>query len=313
MEPGFFAPTQTTTRRTGNYEQGIQYIQQHPLPIVLKADGLAAGKGVLICQSRAEAIIEFEEMIQKSKFGDAGKKVVIESYLDGIELSVFALTDGKNYVILPEAKDYKRIGEGDTGLNTGGMGAVSPVPFADPVFLQKVEDRIIRPTIAGLEKDGIPYLGFVFFGLIKVEQDPYCIEYNCRLGDPETEVVIPRMKNDLVELFVASTNNSLNTISIKSDIRTACTVVAVSGGYPGDFEKGFEISGLENMEQTDSLLFHAATILKESKVVTNGGRVFCVTSFGDSVTTAVGNSQNILRKLNFEKMYYRNDIGFEFK
>ena len=298
---------------SGNYQQGIQYIQQHSLPIVLKADGLAAGKGVLICQSRAEAIIEFEEMIQKSKFGDAGKKVVIESYLDGIELSVFALTDGKNYVILPEAKDYKRIGEGDTGLNTGGMGAVSPVPFADPVFLQKVEDRIIRPTIAGLEKDGIPYLGFVFFGLIKVEQDPYCIEYNCRLGDPETEVVIPRMKNDLVELFVASTNNSLNTISIESDIRTACTVVAVSGGYPGDFEKGFEISGLENMEQTDSLLFHAATILKESKVVTNGGRVFCVTSFGDSVTTAVGNSQNILRKLNFEKMYYRNDIGFEFK
>ncbi|MEO5997918.1 MAG: phosphoribosylamine--glycine ligase [Chitinophagaceae bacterium] len=298
---------------SGNYEQGIQYIKQHSLPIVLKADGLAAGKGVLICQSRDEAMMEFEEMIQKSKFGDASKKVVIESYLDGIELSVFALTDGKNYVILPEAKDYKRIGEGDKGLNTGGMGAVSPVPFADPDFLQKVEERVIRPTIAGLEKDGIPYLGFVFFGLIKVAQDPYCIEYNCRLGDPETEVVIPRLKNDLVELFIAATTNNLNNISIETDQRTACTVVAVSGGYPGDFEKGFEILGLENVENTDSLLFHAATIIKENKTVTNGGRVFCVSSFGDSIPTAALNSQNLLRKISFEKMYYRNDIGFEFQ
>jgi phosphoribosylamine--glycine ligase len=297
----------------GSYEEGIEYIRQHSLPIVLKADGLAAGKGVLICGGRAEALVGFEEMIRKSKFGDAGKKVVIESFLEGIEVSVFVLTDGNNYVILPEAKDYKKIGEGDTGLNTGGMGAVSPVPFADREFLQKAEDRIIRPTIAGIRKEGIPYIGFVFFGLIKVGNDPYCIEYNCRLGDPETEVVIPRLKNDLVELFMAAANNSLDEVLIESDQRTACTIVAVSGGYPGDFEKGFEIWGLHNSENTDSLLFHAATTIKENTVVTNGGRVLCATSFGDSISNAAGKSQKLLQSLGFEKMYYRSDIGFEFQ
>lgn len=295
-----------------NYQEGIHYLQQHSLPIVLKADGLAAGKGVLICRNEIEAMAEFELMIRENKFGEAGKKVVIESFLEGIELSVFVLTDGKNYIILPEAKDYKKAGEGDTGLNTGGMGAVSPVPFADPQFLKKVEDKIIRPTIAGIEKEGISYLGFVFFGLIKVGDEPYCIEYNCRLGDPETEVIIPRLKNDLVELFVAATNGSLQTCSIETDDRNACTVVAVSGGYPGDFEKGHEIMGLKNTINNDSIVFHAATLIKENKVITNGGRVLCITSFGDSVSAAVKKSEEVLQTLHFEKMYYRNDIGFEF-
>lgn len=295
-----------------NYQEGVHYIQQHSLPIVLKADGLAAGKGVLICKNKIEAMAEFELMIRKNKFGEAGNKVVIESFLEGIELSVFVLTDGKNYIILPEAKDYKKAGEGDTGLNTGGMGAVSPVPFADPQFLKKVEDKIIRPTIAGIEKEGISYLGFVFFGLIKVGDEPYCIEYNCRLGDPETEVIIPRLKNDLVELFVAATNGSLQTCSIETDDRNACTVVAVSGGYPGDFEKGYEITGLKNTINNDSIVFHAATLIKENKVITNGGRVLCITSFGDSVSAAVKKSEKVLQTLHFKKMYYRNDIGFEF-
>jgi phosphoribosylamine--glycine ligase len=295
-----------------NYREGVKFIQQHALPIVLKADGLAAGKGVLICMNEAEAMAEFELMIQKSKFGDAGKKVVIESFLDGIELSVFVLTDGKHYVILPEAKDYKRIGVGDTGLNTGGMGAVSPVPFANKIFLQKIEERIIRPTIAGIAREGIPYLGFVFFGLIKVGEEPYCIEYNCRLGDPETEVVIPRLKNDLVELFAAAAKGNLQDVTIETDDRSACTVVAVSGGYPGDFEKGYEISGLDGAGDADSLVFHSATLHQQEKVVTDGGRVICVTSFGDSITAAVQKSEKVLQGLYFEKMYYRNDIGFEF-
>jgi phosphoribosylamine--glycine ligase len=295
-----------------NYQEGVHYIQQHSLPIVLKADGLAAGKGVLICRNEIEAMAEFELMIRENKFGEAGKKVVIESFLEGIELSVFVLTDGKNYIILPEAKDYKKAGEGDTGLNTGGMGAVSPVPFADPQFLKKVEDKIIRPTIAGIEKEGISYLGFIFFGLIKVGDEPYCIEYNCRLGDPEAEVIIPRLKNDLVELFVAATNGSLQTCSIETDDRNACTVVAVSGGYPGDFEKGHEITGLKNTVNNDSIVFHAATLIKENKVITNGGRVLCITSFGDSISAAVKKSEEVLQTLHFEKMYYRNDIGFEF-
>lgn len=295
-----------------NYQEGVHYIQQHSLPIVLKADGLAAGKGVLICKNEIEAMAEFELMIRENKFGEAGKKVVIESFLEGIELSVFVLTDGKNYIILPEAKDYKKAGEGDTGLNTGGMGAVSPVPFADPQFLKKVEEKIIRPTIAGIEKEGISYLGFVFFGLIKVGDEPYCIEYNCRLGDPETEVIIPRLKNDLVELFVAATNGSLQTCSIETDDRNACTVVAVSGGYPGNFEKGFEITGFENTINNDSIVFHAATLKMENKVITNGGRVVCITSFGDSISAAVKKSEKVLQTLHFKKMYYRNDIGFEF-
>ncbi len=295
-----------------NYQEGVQYIQQHALPIVLKADGLASGKGVLICKNKMEALAEFELMIQKNKFGEAGKKVVMESFLDGIELSVFVLTDGKSYVILPQAKDYKKIGEGDTGLNTGGMGAVSPVPFANQEFMKKVEDKIIRPTIAGIEKERISYLGFIFFGLIKVGDEPYCIEYNCRLGDPETEVIMPRLRNDLLELFVAAARGGLQTCSIETDDRYACTVVAVSGGYPGDIEKGHEITGLKNTVDNDSIVFQAATLLKENKVVTNGGRVLCVTSFGDSVNAAVKKSEKVLQALHFEKMYYRSDIGFEF-
>jgi phosphoribosylamine--glycine ligase len=296
-----------------NYQEGVHYIRQHSLPIVMKADGLASGKGVLICNDTTEALAEFELMIQKNKFGEAGKKVVIESFLDGIELSVFVLTDGKNYIIFPEAKDYKKIGEGDTGLNTGGMGAISPVPFASQAFMKKIEDSIIRPTVAGIEKEGIRYVGFIFFGLIKVGDEPYCIEYNCRLGDPETEVIIPRLKNDLVKLFIAAGNSTLQNCSMETDDRNVCTVVAVSGGYPGNFEKGYEIAGLKNNVDNNSIVFHAATLVKENKVITNGGRVLCVTSFGDSVKAAVKKSQDVLQTIHFENMYYRNDIGFEFK
>lgn len=296
-----------------NFQEGVQYIQQQPLPIVLKADGLAAGKGVLICKSRVEAMAEFELMIQDGKFGEAGKRVVMESFLDGIELSVFVLTDGKDYIILPEAKDYKRIGEGDTGLNTGGMGAISPVPFADKAFMEKVETKIIRPTVEGIDKEQIPYIGFIFFGLIKVGEEPYCIEYNCRMGDPETEVVIPRLKNDLAALFVAAYGGKLQSISIEKQHQAACTVVAVSGGYPGEFEKGYEISGLSKDVDKDSIVFHAATLPKDGKIFTNGGRVLCVTSFGDSVSAAVKKSENILSNIHFENMYHRKDIGFEFE
>src|SRR5215831_14741327 len=275
-----------------NYADGVPYLQQHQLPIVLKADGLAAGKGVLICHSYVEAMAEFELMIQQSKFGDAGKKVVVEEFLDGIELSVFALTDGKNYVLLPEAKDYKRVGIGDTGLNTGGMGAVSPVPFADADFMKKAEEKIIRPTIEGLEKEKIDYKGFLFFGLIKVGDEPFVIEYNCRLGDPETEVIMPRLKNDLVELFLATVKGKLQDLKVESDDRTACTVMAVSGGYPGSYEKGFPISGLQQSVPGDSIVFHAGTSQKNGDVVTSGGRVLCVTSFDSKISGAVSKSRN---------------------
>ena len=295
-----------------NYEEGVKYLGQHSLPVVLKADGLAAGKGVVICQNHIEAVAEFELMIQRAKFGEASKKVVVEDFLTGIELSVFVLTDGKNYLMLPEAKDYKRIGKGDKGLMTGGMGAVSPVPFATPGFMHKVEERIIKPTVDGLYKEGIEYTGFIFFGLINVGGDPFVIEYNCRLGDPETEVVIPRLETDLVGLCVAASNKELHLANIRVDNRTAATIMAVSGGYPGFFEKDFEISGLDGNYGKQSLVFQAGTKEKEGKIVTTGGRVCCVTSYGSSIEEAVNTSLDVMNYIRFEDMYYRSDIGYEF-
>jgi phosphoribosylamine--glycine ligase len=298
---------------SNNYVEGIAYLQQHPLPVVLKADGLAAGKGVIICQSTIEAIAEFELMIQGSKFGEASSKVVVEQFLTGIELSIFVLSDGRHYLTLPEAKDYKRVGEGDKGPNTGGMGAVSPVPFADAIFMDKITRRIIVPTVQGLQQENIDYRGFIFIGVIKVGDDPFVIEYNCRLGDPETEVVMPRLKNDLVELFLAVAGQQLDSQSIQRDERTACTVVAVSGGYPGSYEKGLPISGLDAVHPSpDSLVFHAGTRVEKDAVVTNGGRVLCVTSFAATVYEAVDKSRDILEKIYYEGIYYRRDIGFEF-
>src|SRR5215471_10440727 len=296
-----------------NFEEGVHYVKEHSLPVVLKADGLAAGKGVIICQTAVEAVSEFELMLQKAKFGEASRKVVVEEFLDGIEVSVFVLTDGKNYLLLPEAKDYKRIGEGDMGLNTGGMGAVSPVPFASPAFMQKVETKIIKPTIDGLHKEQIDYKGFLFFGLIKVNGEPYVIEYNCRLGDPETEVVIPRLETDLVGLFVAATQQELDTVKLRVDERAAATVMAVSYGYPGAYEKGFEIRGLNKPDNKNSFIFHSGTKQDRGKVLTTGGRVLCVTSYGKSIQGAVASSLAILEKIDFDGIYYRSDIGYEFE
>ena len=296
-----------------NFEEGVHYVKEHPLPVVLKADGLAAGKGVIICQTSVEAVSEFELMIQEGKFGEAGKKVVVEEFLDGIELSVFVITDGKNYLLLPEAKDYKRISEGDKGLNTGGMGAVSPVPFATPGFMYKVEERIIKPTIAGLHMEAIDYKGFLFFGLISVDGEPYVIEYNCRLGDPETEVVIPRLETDLVGLFIAATQQQLDTVKLRVDERCAVTIMAVSRGYPGAYEKGFEIIGLDTVEDKNSFVFHAGTKQTDGKIVTNGGRVLCVTSYGGSIDEAADHSLDALENIDFDGIYYRTDIGYEFK
>jgi phosphoribosylamine---glycine ligase len=296
-----------------NYDEGVTYLQQHPLPIVLKADGLAAGKGVVICNTAFEAIAEFDLMIQRAKFGEASKKVVVEEFLEGIEMSVFVLMDGTNYVILPEAKDYKRVGEGDTGPNTGGMGAVSPVPFATKPLMQKIEEQVVKPTVDGLIKEGLDYRGFIFIGLMITNEEPYMIEYNCRMGDPETEVVIPRLKNDLVALLKATANGQLNTIQIETDERTTAAIVAVSGGYPGDYNKGLPISGLDKVNPEDSLVFHMGTQEKEGQVVTNGGRVFCITSYGRSIFDAVEISKEELGKISFDGMYYRKDIGFEFE
>lgn len=304
-----------------NYEEGLQYIKNHSLPVVLKADGLAAGKGVLICQNHIEGMAEFELMIQQSKFGAAGKKVVVEEFLKGIELSVFALTDGKHFVLLPEAKDYKRIGVGDTGLNTGGMGAVSPVPFAHETFMQKVVEKIIEPTINGIEKENLEYRGFVFFGLIKVEDEPYVIEYNCRMGDPESEVVLLRLKNDLVELFTSCSKGELDKEKIEIDQRCAATIVAVSGGYPGEYEKGkpIDLGYLENPESIKTIeaeggimVFHAGTKKQGEEIVTNGGRVLAVSALSDTIAEAIELSKNILGQIYFEDMYYRDDIGYEF-
>lgn len=294
-----------------NYEDGVAYLQQHSLPIVLKADGLAAGKGVVIATTYEDAAEEFEQMIKSAKFGDASKTVVIEEFLTGIELSVFAITDGHSYQILPEAKDYKRIGEGDQGLNTGGMGAVSPVPFADAAFMKKVEDQVVRPTIAGLSKEGIVYNGFVFFGLINVEGEPFVIEYNCRMGDPETEVVMPRLKNDLLELFNAVVSGKLDEQTIYADERAAATVMLVSKGYPEAYEKNKAITGIPAPGR-DQIVFHAGTRHEGNEVLTNGGRVLAITSLAANLSMALAHSVQTAARISFDGKVYRRDIGYEF-
>ena len=291
-----------------NLEEGFAFLETQKPPYVLKADGLAAGKGVLILDDLEEAKRELELMLG-GKFGKAGNQVVIEEYLKGIELSVFALTDGKSYKILGSAKDYKRIGEGDVGLNTGGMGAVSPVPFANDEFNRKVEERIVRPTIEGLQKDGIDYKGFVFFGLMNVGGDPYVIEYNVRMGDPETEVVMPRLKTDILALFKAMAEGELEQAAFELDDRFCTTVMLVSQGYPGDYEKGKEITGVSDVK--GSIVFHAGTKLAEGKVVTNGGRVIAVSSFGKTMREALAQSYKNVAKIHFDGMNFRRDIGFD--
>ncbi len=288
-------------------DDAYTFIDSLTPPYVLKASGLAAGKGVLILQDADEAKAELKAMLFDNKFGEAGNEVVIEEFLNGIEVSVFVLTDGKNYLLLPEAKDYKRIGDGDTGLNTGGMGAVSPVPFATNSFLQKVEDQIIKPTINGLQKENINYKGFIFIGIMKVNDQPIVIEYNCRMGDPETEVVLPRIKTDIVELFNAVANQTLNKVKLDVDSQTAVTLMMVSGGYPGNYEKGFEITGLDDFKE--SIVFHAGTILKDSKVVTAGGRVLSITSLADTLEEALEKSYRSAKHIHFDYEYYRKDIG----
>ena len=290
---------------------GYDFLETLNPPYVLKADGLAAGKGVLIIDDLEEAKRELKAMLADAKFGDASSKVVIEEYLDGIELSVFVLTDGNNYKILPSAKDYKRIGEGDTGLNTGGMGAISPVSFADKFFIERVEDRIIKPTIKGLQEEEIEYKGFIFIGLMNVNGDPKVIEYNVRMGDPETEVVIPRIKSDLLNLFKGISNGTFGEQDFYVDEDVATTVMLVSGGYPSSYEKGKGISGLEEVE--NSIVFHAGTRNEENRVITNGGRVMAITSFGRTLEEALSKSFDNAEKVKFEGKYYRKDIGFDLK
>ncbi|WP_299156174.1 phosphoribosylamine--glycine ligase [uncultured Tenacibaculum sp.] len=294
---------------TETLAQGKKFLETLAPPYVLKADGLAAGKGVLILNNLEEAKVELEEMLSNQKFGAASSTVVIEEFLKGIELSVFVLTDGKNYKILPSAKDYKRIGEGDTGLNTGGMGAISPVPFATDDFLQKVEELVVKPTINGLQKDGIDYRGFIFIGLMNDNGNPSVVEYNVRMGDPETEVVLPRIESDLVDLFEGVANQTLNEKSYEVTPQTATTVMLVSGGYPEAYEKGKAITGFNTVE--DSIVFHAGTTEKDGNVVTNGGRVMAVTSFGDSIEEALQKSYKSIDKITFDKINYRKDIGFD--
>jgi len=290
-------------------EMGKKFLETLPAPYVLKADGLAAGKGVLILKSLDEAKKELENMLSYNKFGEASSTVVIEEFLDGIELSVFVLTDGKNYKILPTAKDYKRIGNGDTGLNTGGMGAISPVPFADETLMRKIEERIVKPTVSGLAKEHIDYKGFVFIGLINVNEEPLVIEDNVRMGDPETEVVLPRIQSDLVALFEATAHQKLEGFNLEIDDRSAATVMVVSGGYPEAYEKGLEITGLSEVE--DSIVFHAGTAIQNGKIVTNGGRVIAITSFDKNYRKALKKSYQNIEKISFDRMYYRTDIGFD--
>ncbi len=292
-----------------NLTEGFTFLETLSPPYVLKADGLAAGKGVLILDSLEEAKAELEEMVSNQKFGEASSTVVIEEFLDGIELSVFVLTDGKSYKILPSAKDYKRIGEGDKGLNTGGMGAISPVPFATEKFLQKVEERVVIPTINGLQKDGIDYRGFIFIGLMNVDGNPQVIEYNVRMGDPETEAVIPRIESDLFDLFEGVANQTLHEKTVTINPKTATTVMLVSGGYPESYEKGKVMTGIDKV--TDSIVFHSGTTTKENKVVTSGGRVMAITSLGDTIEEALKTSYDSIDKIHFDKMNYRKDIGFD--
>jgi phosphoribosylamine--glycine ligase len=289
-------------------DEGERYLDEMKPPYVLKADGLAAGKGVLIINDLQEAKQELNNMLH-GKFGKASAKVVIEEYLTGIELSVFVITDGEGYLILPEAKDYKRIGEGDTGLNTGGMGAVSPVPFADREFMKKVEDRIVKPTIEGLNSEGIDFRGFIFLGLMNKGGDPYVIEYNVRMGDPEAEVVMPRIRTDFIDILEATAEKRLSEMTVEFDDRTVTTVMLVSGGYPGSYEKGKEITGLEMVE--DSIVFHAGTKTDGDRVLTSGGRVVAVSSYGKDIKEALGRSYSNAEKIEFEGKYYRRDIGFD--
>ena len=301
------AKYQSFTKET--LEQGKLFLESLAPPYVLKADGLAAGKGVLILDSLEEAKSELEEMVSNQKFGEASSTVVIEEFLKGIELSVFVLTDGTSYKILPSAKDYKRIGEGDRGLNTGGMGAISPVPFADQAFLNKVEELVVKPTILGLQKDRIDYRGFIFIGLMNDNGSPSVVEYNVRMGDPETEVVLPRIQSDLFDLFDGVANQNLGEKEFSVTDKIATTVMLVSGGYPESYEKGAVISGLDNLK--DSIIFHAGTKMKEEAIVTNGGRVLAVTSLADSIQEALDQSYKTIDSIHFEKMNYRKDIGFD--
>lgn len=292
-----------------NIKEGFEFLKTLTPPYVLKADGLAAGKGVLIINNFDEAKNQLNEMLVGEKFGSASSKVVIEEFLDGIELSCFVLTDGENYKVLPTAKDYKRIGEGDTGLNTGGMGAISPVPFANKELLNKIEKNIIIPTIKGLKKDKIEYQGFIFIGLINVCNEPKVIEYNVRMGDPETEAVLPRIQNDLVKIFQSFKNKTLDKIQLKIDERSSATVVLVSGGYPSSYKKGIKITGTKDV--VESTVYHAGAIQKEDSLYTNGGRVLAITSFGANFQKALNNSYNSALKIKFDGMYYRKDLGFD--
>lgn len=301
------AASQTFTAESLN--EGLAYLDNHSLPVVLKADGLAAGKGVIIAETLSDARQAMHDILDGQKFGAAGSKVVVEQFLRGIELSVFVLSDGVNYKILPEAKDYKRINEGDKGLNTGGMGAVSPVVFATESFLRKVEDKVVKPTLEGLQKEGIQYKGFIFIGLMKVNGEPYVIEYNARMGDPETEVVLPRIQTDFAELMLATATGELDKISVQVSPQTAVTTVIVAGGYPEAYEKGKIISDLERLE--DVTVFHAGTLAKEGQIVTNGGRVLALTAQANSLENAVRKSQEAARMVQFDGKHYRKDIGLD--